>query len=243
MIKGLSLSDYPRPNVAVDIAVLTVASGPDSAVGGELSVLVQWRCVEPRGAVLPGRFVRPGKTVEQTVGEVLASKLGLDADAIAPELLRVFSEPGRDERGWTISLAHSVTLPESALAGAGADLVPLTGDGALVSGDRLLFDHDGILAEAVAQIRARYEVAPDPDGLLEGPFTLLDLRRLHEAVLGEPLRKDAFNWRMREHLEGLVDERGEPVTGRGVGRPAQLFRRKSRHLEPAQRWQLPRATS
>ena len=177
----------------------------------------------------------PDTTVAETVEQVLASKLGLGAVAVEPELLRVFSAPGRDPRGWTISIAHSVRLRAGALAQANGELRPLTGlDGGL------LFDHDEILIEAVGRIRARYEVSPDPDGLLEGPFTLLELRRLHEAVLGAPLRKDAFNWRMKDHLQGLVDDAGEPLTSRGVGRPAQLFTRVD---GPNQRWRLPRASS
>jgi hypothetical protein len=47
-------------------------------------------------------------------------------------------------------------------------------------------------------MRARYESAPDPDGLLPAPFTLAQLRHVHEAVLGDKLRKDTFNRRMRE---------------------------------------------
>src|SRR5262249_3421400 len=111
---------------------------------------------------------------------------------------------------------------------------------------KLLFDHDKILREAVAQVRDLYETFPDPERLLPGPFTLLDLRHLHEAVLGEPLRKDTFNRRMREQLEPTgrdTTSLAGPRSGAGGrrGRPAQLYRhqRRTPHHNGSH-WRLPR---
>ena len=103
------LSDYPRPNVAVDIAVLTV-------LDGSLCVVIQ-RNPDSAGAALPGRFVRERRTVDETVREVLELKLGLSPDHVRPHLLAVFSDPDRDPRGWTISIAHAVALPAAPPAG------------------------------------------------------------------------------------------------------------------------------
>ena len=56
-------------------------------------------------------------------------------------------------------------------------------------------------------ISRRTGVAPDPDVLLGAPFTLHQLRRVHEAVVGEDMHKDNFNRRMKDALR--------PVTQRG----------------------------
>ncbi|HEU4948751.1 MAG TPA: hypothetical protein VFT31_16515 [Kribbella sp.] len=235
------LSAFPRPNVAVDIAVLTVAPTKERAGNlGPLSVLVLRREQEP-GGVLPGRFIRKGRTIKETVGEVLELKLGLDPGDISPTLLRVFDDPHRDERGWTLSIAHAVTLPAERVHGSAAETVPIDRSGDLATGESLGYDHNLIVREAVAVMRDRYERAPDPDGLLDAPFTLSELRRLHEAVLGARLRKDTFNRRMEVALEPVHDEAGSPVTRRGTGRPAQLFRLHSQGLAAPRRWQLPRA--
>src|SRR5512144_1585981 len=125
-----SLCSFPRPNVAVDIAVLTVAGSPEKEAHlGRLGVLVLRRPEAP-SAVLPGRFIRERRTVEETVREILAMKLGLEPGDISPTLLRVFDDPHRDERGWTLSLAHAVTLPPNRLAGSAAEVMPvdLSGD-------------------------------------------------------------------------------------------------------------------
>ena len=243
MSSAKSLVSFPRPNVAVDIAVLTVAPAADALADvGRLSVLVLRGDGGPQG-VLPGRFIRERRTIEETIREILELKLDLDPGDISPTLLKVFDDPHRDERGWTLSIAHAVTLPAGRVLGCDAEMVPIALSGDLATGERLGFDHNEIVREAVRVMRDRYETAPDPDGLLPKPFTLSELRRLHEAVLGERLRKDTFSRRMREQLEEVYDAPDTPSLRRSVGRPAQLFRVRSRETSAAsQRWQLPRAT-
>ena len=243
MSSAKSLDSFPRPNVAVDIAVLTVAPAAHTLADvGRLSVLVLRRDEEPHG-VLPGRFIRERRTSQETIREILELKLDLDPGDISPTLLKVFDDPHRDERGWTLSIAHAVTLPAERVLGCAAEMVPIDLSGDLATGEQLGFDHNEIVREAVRVMRDRYETAPDPDGLLPGPFTLSELRRLHEAVLGERLRKDTFNRRMREQLEEVYDAPDTPSLRRSVGRPAQLFRVHSRDTSAAsQRWQLPRQT-
>ncbi|MET9199609.1 NUDIX hydrolase [Gordonia sp. NPDC003585] len=211
--KSARLNDYPRPNVAVDIAVLTV-------IDGRVHVVVQQ---SDDGPALPGRFIRERRTVGETVREVLELKLGLSPDHVHPHLLEVFSEPDRDPRGWTISIAHSVALPSDELHHVAGELQPLTEEGRLESGERLLYDHDLIVAAAADSFRRRYEDRPDPDGLLRPPYTLTDLRELHEAVLGRRLMRDSFNRRVEPLLAPLADPTGKPQTRVGGGRPARLF--------------------
>jgi ADP-ribose pyrophosphatase YjhB (NUDIX family) len=253
----VELSAFPRPNVAVDLAVLSVRP---TARGAELVALVQQRFERPRGDVLPGRFIREGETIKDTVAAILRDKLDVAVTAQSkPRLLRVFDEPGRDERGWTISIGHSLALPWYAAASAHGDWRPVTSRGA-ARGTKLLFDHPTILSEAVTAMRTRYEIDPDPDRLLVGEFTLLDLRTLHEAVLGAALRKDTFNRRMREHLSETgasstvlsLSPSSDMVHGDSLvasspslrrGRPARLYRHPRRSPNKDRIWSLPREDS
>ncbi len=217
-----SLDPYPKPNVAVDLAVMTVARAHETDRGRSLCVVVL-RATDNRVA-LPGRFIRKRQTIEQTVQAVLTQKLGIEPPGVRLRLLRVFDAPDRDPRGWTLSVAYSLGLPARLAAQLNGELSPVTPDGRLRSGEPLDYDHDEIVREAVTRLRLRYERAPDPDGLLEAPYTLSELRRLHEIVLGEPLRKDTFNRRMRERLNEATDRSGESLIASGsVGRPAQMF--------------------
>lgn len=225
------LEKFPRPGVTVDLAILTVVGATDTSP--ELRLLVQDRA-NPTGRALPGGFIRERWTVARTVDDVLRRKVGIRPDAqIKPQLLRLFDDPGRDDRTWAISVAHSVSLPESALAAARGDLVPVTPDGRLEAEEPLLFDHDQIVATAVKALRDRYEfryrytnIHPDPDHFLPQPFTRHQLRKVHEAVVGAELNKDNFNRRMDRYLEPLL-RNGEPVLSDGLrGRPATLYRSK-----------------
>jgi len=228
MATTLDLEKFPRPGVTVDLAILTV-TGP-SDTNPELRLLVQDR-TEPSGRALPGGFIRERWTVARTVADVLARKVGIEAGSVHPRLLRLFDDPDRDDRTWAMSVAHSVSLRESELMHARGDLVGVTQDGRLEGEGRLLFDHDQIVATAVESLRDRYEFRhryadthPDPDGFLPEPFTLHQLRRIHEAVLGTELHKDNFNRRMKPFLEPLTRDGDVVLSSNLRGRPATLYR-------------------
>jgi 8-oxo-dGTP diphosphatase len=212
---GRALADYPRPSLAVDVALLTV-------VENQLAVLVH-RPADGFAAgkwALPGTFVRLDELLADAALRALRDKTGVQGES--PRQLRVFDAPGRDERGRVVSVAHVDLVPVSRLGEV--RLAPIGGERAVVPGrqQKLPFDHDAIVAEAVRWARAAYTERPDPSGLLGDSFTLYQLRKLHEAVLGERETpgKDTF----RRRMEGLVEETGALSSGT-VGKPARLFRR------------------
>lgn len=230
MARPSDLERFPRPGVTVDLAILSVCGGSDTTP--ELRILVQDR-TDPAGRGLPGGFMRERWTVARTTDDVLRRKVGIEpSTTIRPRLLRVFDDPARDERTWAISIAHSLSLPETDLLAATGDLVPVTADAQLAGEGPLLFDHDQIVTAAISALRERYEIRyryvgihPDPDGFLPSPFTLHQLRKVHEAVIGAELHKDNFNRRMKPLLEPVL-RKGEPVLSDGLrGRPAALYRK------------------
>jgi 8-oxo-dGTP diphosphatase len=212
---GKALADYPRPSLAVDVALLTV-------VDGALAVLV-YKPDEGFAAgkwALPGTFVRPDELLSDAALRALREKVGVVGES--PRQLRAFDALDRDERGRVVSVAHVDLVPSARLEGA--DLMPIEGSRAVLAGRqrRLPFDHDEIVAEAVGWARDAYRENPDPSWLLGEEFTLYHLRKLHQAVLGptEDLLKDTF----RRKMEPLLKETGRMLTG-SVGKPAMLYRR------------------
>lgn len=273
------LSSYPRPSVAVDVAVLTVvphqsmgngdsdgsADGLTQANRGAagrggssddddlaLAVLLLRRAASPNQGDwgLPGSFVRERERLDDAVLRTLSEKCGIDG--LDPRQLHVFDDPSRDDRGWVISVAHTdVVRIESLLAARSSRddlalapvLYPTSSDEPLAGlqaeapseaktqpvpldlpdgQEALPFDHAEIVALAVGDLRDRYRGAPDPAGLAGQSFTLLELRRVHEAVLGEPLQKDTFR---RQMISALTELEGDGPRVGTVGRPARLYRR------------------
>lgn len=214
---GKTLADYPRPSVAVDTAVLTVPPGADTVH----VLLVRRAGSHQAGAwALPGTFLHEGETLAAAVLRSLRDKAGVQG--LAPRQLHVFDDPERDDRGWVLSVAHADVVAWPRLAAAVADpndvqLAPID------QATGLPFDHDAIVTMALATLRDRYQNHPDPDGLLPSPFTLLELRLLHQAVLGQPLPKDTFRRHMQPQLRATNHHR-EGV----VGKPALLFRHPRR---------------
>lgn len=122
--------------------------------------------------------------------------------------LQVFDAPGRDDRGWVMSVTHIVVVPHQALANVA--VVPVSA----------AHDLDRIVELALARLRFDYAETPDPARLLGDEFTLLALQRLHESVAGEQLMLDTF----RRGMERKLEPTGQLQTGT-VGKPARLFRR------------------
>jgi ADP-ribose pyrophosphatase YjhB (NUDIX family) len=206
------LEDYPRPSVAVDTAVLTIPDGRTSA----LSVLLIRRQGRHRRGQwqLPGTFIHSGETLSAAALRALHDKAGIQG--LNPRQLHVFDEPRRDDRGWVLSVAHVDVVPAERLAASLNDEVILAPVDEI---EGLAFDHDAIVQLATDEIRTRYLERPDPDRLIEEPFTLLQLQRLHEAVGGTELVKDTF----RRNMQDWLHETGE-LAGGSVGKPARLFR-------------------
>ena len=215
-----------------------------------LGVVVQRRA--DNTPVLPGRFVRERHTVGQTVRELLIEKLDFDPSrTFYLEMLGVYDAPQRDERGWVVSVSHLTTLrPDEAdrLSPETVEIMPVRGDatrGRRVTRESLAYDHDEMVTTAVRRARRRYERSPDPLRLARPPYTLSQLRHVHEAVLAEPLKRDTFNRRMQPYLKPATDSRGEVSLSGTGGRPAQMFQpvsRKDRDPE-AGPFPLPRATT
>lgn len=197
---GKRLVDFPRPSVAVDTALLTVR-------GVELCVAVVDRDGSRR---LPGTFLHEGELLAEAVERSLRQRVGLRG--VVPRQLRTFDAIDRDNRGRVLTVAHMVALPHERLTGI--DVIPV--DEAV----GLDFDHDLIVAEAVAALRREYADHPDPAWLLGECFTVLDLHRTHLAIDPSTAHKDTFR---RAMLRLLVEtDRMEQGT---VGKPARLFRR------------------
>jgi 8-oxo-dGTP diphosphatase len=230
-LAGYDASPYDRPSLTVDVALV-------SASQGALHALLVRRAEPPqRGRwALPGGFVRPDESLDLAAARVLAAKAGLRD--VFVEQLYTFGEPGRDPRTRVVTVAYYalVDFERFAEAAAGGGDVTVgriavpwegeTGGAVEVAGPDdaplpLAFDHAEILGMAVRRLRGKLDYAPVGFQLLPATFTLLDLQRVHETVLGRPLNKDSFRRRML--ASGQLEATGTSQTDVDH-RPAELYR-------------------
>lgn len=168
--------DHPRPAVTVDLAAFAFD-------GEHLRTLLIRRKHDPFAGrrALPGGFLDADETSLAAARRELKEETGLEVGPV--EFLAVFDEPGRDPRGWTISLAYAAPVPWPPPATAGGDDAEaadwLDPDGA----HDLAFDHDRILARALALVGS-WLVAASPLAitLLPATFTADDYARLLRAA-------------------------------------------------------------
>jgi ADP-ribose pyrophosphatase YjhB (NUDIX family) len=197
--------------MAVDAVILTVSDGLLQVV------VMPGTTTEQR---IPGGFVHDGETLDAALARVLEAKIGLTLPRV--EQLHVFDAPGRDPRGWVMSVAHVAVVNERALERAcGISLLPIPAMTSQLDLKtlRLDFDHDDMVWLAVDRVRAAYLREPDPWGLLE-EFTLADLRQLHLAIDRNTAERDTF----RRTMEPLLVDTQQLSSG-SVGRPSRLWRR------------------
>lgn len=124
------------PKLTVDALVVDPQRG----------VLLVQRKNEPFAGfwALPGGFVEEGETCENAVVREVAEETGLSVRVVS--LFGVYSQPGRDPRGHTVSVVYLCQVLGGALAGgddaAAARFFPE------LRGVRLAFDHARILQDA-----------------------------------------------------------------------------------------------
>ena len=88
-------------------------------------------------------------------------------------------------------------------------------------GQALRFDHRRILATSIGRIRGKIKYRPVVFELMPDEFTLFELQKTVEAILGPHLHKQ--NFRRLVESAGLVETTGEVRVKTG-GRPARLYR-------------------
>ncbi len=174
--------------------------------------------------------------LEEAAARVLHDKAGLRD--VFLEQLYTFGAVHRDPRMRVVTVAYYALVHPGRLEAASRDAtlarieVPWEGETGgpvdchtLASHDPralvLAFDHAEILGTAVKRIRGKLDYTPIGFQLLPERFTLAELQRVYETVLGRPLDKDSFRRRMLS--SGQLEATGE-LQREVDHRPAELYR-------------------
>ncbi|MCC9609229.1 NUDIX hydrolase [Blastopirellula sp. JC732] len=206
--------EYARPSVTVDCVIF----GLDD---DGLKILLIQRDAEPfeGGWALPGGFVEMGESLDQAAMRELQEETGVHE--VFLEQLYTFGEVNRDPRTRVITVAyyalvnlkdHKVEAATDARAAAWFELDDLP---------TLAFDHDKILQMAQERLQGKVRYQPIGFELLPEKFSLRQLQRMYEIVLGRSL--DKRNFRKKALSLGVLEDLNE--VERDVShRAARLYR-------------------
>lgn len=208
--------------VTVDVVLMTVDLASELEHGLRVGLMKRPHAPYKGSYALPGGYVHADEdnNTEAAARRVLKSKIGMEVPYL--EQLATFSGPKRDPRGWSISVCYvALVSPEVMAQWPAADVARVD------HLPKLAFDHNDLVAAAVARVRSKSSYSALPAFMLPETFTLAELQEIYERVLGNGLDKSSF--RRKLHDLDFVEEVPGQFKG-GHRRPAQIYRLKSMAL-------------
>jgi len=168
---------------------------------------------------IPGWFVLDSEDCEKAAHRELLEETNVKN--IYLEQLYTFSEVKRDPRGRVVSVAYMALVARENMSikawsdAAEAKFFPIE------NLPKLAFDHKKILGYAIQRLRRKIEYTNVAQYILPKKFTLSELQKVYEIVLGQKI--DVRNFRKKIDKLGLVKETGEKEIGVKY-RPAKLYK-------------------
>lgn len=207
----------PSPLVAVVVVIFTV-------VDGDLRALLIRRSADPyRGLwAIPGGVLRPGEALVDAATRKLVDETGLED--VYLEQLYTFNHLDDATPGGAVAVTYFALVDHTqARLAERADWQPAWFS--MRDLPELAFRNADVLHYALERLRNKLEYTNVAYSLLPSRFTLSQLQRVYETILGRELDKRNFRKRMLslEIIEATSDRQAE-----GAGRPALLYRFSSR---------------
>jgi hypothetical protein len=196
--------------------------------GHRLCVLLWERARDPfKGAwSLPGGYLDPDVDLERSIRAHLARKVDV-AELSWLEQLETLSDPLRHPDEWQLATAYLGLVPLGLDPALPADTAWHPVDDPPLS---IAFDHESIVLAGRERLRAKLSYTNIGFALAPEAFSVSELSAIYSAALGYPV--DPTNLRRVLERRGLLEATGDRrAPGREGGRPAALYRFRSRDLE------------
>ena len=194
---------------------------------GRLAVLLWERARPPdEGAwSLPGGRIVRGETLEDSILRHLETKVDV-REVSHLEQLATYSDPDRAAGTWELATVYLGLVPLGAEAAVPADTswhpvdeLPPTA-----------FDHGAIVVAGRERLRAKLSYTNLGFALAPATFTLGELRDVYVAALGHDVSPTNLR-RVLERRRSIAPTGERRSSGSAGGRPAEVFRFSSDHIE------------
>ena len=189
-------------------------------VDGDLRALLVHRSAEPQRGLwaIPGGRLIPGEALAAAATRKLLDETGVQD--VFLEQLYTFSHLDDVTPGGSVAVTYFALVDHQRVRlAARADWRP---DWATMRDlPELAFRNKEVLDYALERLRYKLEYTNVAYSLLPSRFTLSQLQRVYESILGRGL--DKRNFRKRVLSLGIIEATGERKA-EGAGRPAQLYR-------------------
>ena len=164
-----------------------------------------------------GGLIRVTETAEDALVRLLQDKAGIEK--IYKEQLYTFSRIDRDPRGRVVSVAYSALCNDQHIQNISKARVETMWQ-PVTKTSTLAYDHDEITDIALSRLKAKIMYTDIAQHFMPKEFTLSDLQKVYEAVLGE--RVDKRNFRKRILSQSVLKDTKRTIK-KGVMRPATLY--------------------
>ncbi len=190
---------HPQHYVAVDCVILGYQDE-------ELKLLLYPRSFEPYKGKwsLLGGFVQDNESADEAAARILKQTTGLEQ--IFLEQVASFSDPNRDPEARVISLAYYALIridlhDEECVTENGAYWIPVK------KLPNLIFDHQEMFEKALVKLQQKAGYSLIGSELLPENFTLIQLRKLYEAIFQREF--DPGNFRKKILSLGVLEKLNE----------------------------------
>jgi ADP-ribose pyrophosphatase YjhB (NUDIX family) len=215
-LASYNIHDFDVPLTSVDMVIFTI-------INEKVNVLITQRADFPYKGdwAIPGGFIdlKKDKNIEQTALRKLKGKTGYGAPYL--EQLGAKGNNSRDPRGWSVTVTYFALVNfEDVIFSADSQWSPLDKEGNIQQ--KLAFDHTELIQEAFQRLRNKAQYTTIVLHVLPEKFTLSELQRCYEIILGGKLNKSGFRRRI---IKGNVIEEITGESKQTVTRMAQLYRK------------------
>lgn len=195
-----------------------------SIVDNKLKVLLMKMTKEPflEHWAVPGGLVDSLETVDQAAQRLLATRAGINN--VYLEQLYTFGSIDRDPFGRVVSVAYFALLPKDLVNKISDDLQWFDVNNL----PKLAYDHKEMIAYADERLKAKLGYTNIVYSLLKDTFTLTELQKVYEIILGEQMDKRNFRRKINQ-LDILQKAPKKKLVG--AHRPAQLYAFKDKSFK------------